>query len=139
MNSLFLRTRESDGRRPGAPERGIRFWTHAEVPGDIWFVLECAVETVGVGIDIRRFITASFWEARVLYKTTAFEWAHLHAYVSSPTDFASGHLFQTVSEVVRVDRGDALLLRMESGLMLMVSGGKILNGPSIAVGRTVFP
>lgn len=139
MNGLLLRTRECDVRQPGAPERGIRLWTHVEVPGDIWFVLECAVETIGTGLDIRRFVTANFWEARALYKKTAFHWASLHAVVRSPVDFPSGQLFQTVSEVLRLDDSDALLLRLESGLMLMASGGRMHKGPAIAIGRSVYP
>lgn len=139
MDSPLLRTRERDSRQPDVPVRGERFWTHVEVPGDIWFVLECGVETVGGAFSIRRYIATDFWEIRELYKRTVFEWFSLHAFVRSPTDFPTGHLFQTVAEVTRIDAGDKLLLRMSSGLMLMASGGKVLKEQAIEIGRRVFP
>lgn len=139
MDALLLRTRDRDSRPADSPQRGIRYWSSVEVPGDVWFVLECGVETLGIEFNVRRYIATDFWEVRELYKKTTFDWASLHVFVRSPTDFPSGHLFQAVAEVTRIDQDDKLLLRTTSGLMLMASGGKVVKAPAVALGRRVFP
>lgn len=110
-----------------------------ELPGDLFFILECGVEVLGKGIDVKRFVMADFWQARELYRKTICEWARLLIYVRAPSTFPYGHTFDTVAEVSRVGNEDELLVRLKSGLMLMIHAGSMQKTRLIEVGTTVFP
>lgn len=98
-----------------------------------------ATEYEGLKLEVRRFITADFWEARSIYLHTAFEWAQLYAYVREPKAFNSGHTFEPLVEVNQIDSSSRLLLQFKSGLLLLLSNGQVEPGPAVDVGRKVFP
>lgn len=142
VTNQMLRTRERDSREPERPVRGSRYWSTVEVPGDVFFMVECAVSTnaEGTRFEVKRQIATDFWVARDIYARTASEWAHIYAYIREPSIFGSGHTFQKVVEVSQVGTRDRLLYRFESGLMVQVAGGSISHGaPLLDVVRKVFP
>lgn len=141
VNCHLLRTRERDSRLSSSSVRGTRSWVSVEVPGDIWFMVECAVaaNADGTKLEVKRHITADFWEARDIYIRTAYEWARLCAYVRAPSIFTKGHTFEPVSEVSQVGSRERLLFRFESGLMLQVVGGNVSHETPLDVVRRVFP
>lgn len=137
----LLRTRERDCRLLEEQARGSRHWVSVEVPGDLWFVVECAVATerTGLNLEVKRHITADFWEARSIYARTACEWAQLFVYVRAPSSLVKGHTFEPVVEVNQVGATDTLLFRFQSGLMVFVSEGKVTADAPLDVVRKVFP
>jgi hypothetical protein len=137
----LLRTRERDCQQVQDSPRGSRFWTHVEAPGDILFILECAVQTVGTGMQVRRFVCADFWHARDMHRKTAYEWARLFAYFRAPTDFVGGYSFEPIEEVHRVGSSNSskLLFRFASGLMVLARNGNVLAEHPLEFGKRVFP
>ena len=74
----LLRTRERDLRQFGPPERGVRHWTHVEVPTDIWFVVEGRVNPLEGEPYRKRFVVADFADALRLHRESGFDNAMLH-------------------------------------------------------------
>lgn len=141
LRRQMLRTKERDSRQPEQPARGSRYWTTVEVPGDMFFMVECAVavNVEGTRYEVQRNIATDFWVARDLYAKTACEWVRLYAYIREPSIFDRGHTFQTVVEVSQVGTTDRLLFRFESGLMMHVADGRVSHEAPMDVVRKVFP
>lgn len=135
----LIHTREREARRPDLPIRGSRYWTHAGVKSDIWFVVELAVETLNDGIEVHTVFTADFWEARRVYQVESVVWANLFAYFRAPLDIQIGYNFESVDEVHQIgnDR-DKLCFKFKSGLMMMTTGGAVVTGQPLQLGRKVF-
>lgn len=137
----MLRTRERDAREPERPVRGSRYWSTVEVPGDMFFMVECAVAVNhdGTRFEVKRHIATDFWIARDIYAKTACEWSRLYAYIREPSVFDKGHAFQAVAEVSLVGTRERLMFRFESGLMMQVANGRVSHETHLDVVRKVFP
>lgn len=138
-DSQLLRTREIHGRKVPAQERGVRYWTAAEIPGDIWFMVEAAGFDGADRPSVRRFVTTDIVEALELLRKHQVEWAHLHAYVRIPSVY-SGSLFLRLQEVHRVEGADdALVLRFQSGVMVTVRCGRVTQEQPVGLCHRIYP
>lgn len=138
-HSLLLSTREKDSRKLALPVRGLKHWTTAEVPGEVWFMVEGAALTTHHHADVRRFIATNLWDALELMREWRFTWTQLSAYVREPSTFANGWLFQRVDEVHRFDPAPDLLVRFSSGVMVAIRNGQMVNERPVGVGQRVYP
>lgn len=135
----LLRTRERDLRQFGPPERGVRHWTHVEVPTDIWFVVEGRVNPLEGEPYRKRFVVADFADALRLHRESGFDNAMLHAYVCSPALFERGVHFERVNRVFGLARSNGVLLQFISGLMLVSADGRVEAPCRLDVGTQIFP
>jgi hypothetical protein len=136
---LFLATREKDSRKLQRSSRGMKYWATAEVPGEVWFMVEGGTMTSRDHVDVRRFITTNLWDALSLMREWPFTWKHLCAYVREPSTFSIGWLFQRVDEVHRFDHASDLLVRFSSGIMVTIREGQMVNERPVGVGQCVYP
>ncbi len=135
----LLRTRERDLRQFGPPERGVRQWTHIEVPSDIWFVVEGRITPLDGDPYRKRYVVADIADGLRLYRESGFDSAVLHAYVCAPALFERGVHFERVSRVFRLRSSKGVLLQFASGLMVVSADGSVQSPGHLDIGTQVFP
>ena len=136
---LLLATRERDCRTCEPHERGVRRWTHVELPSSLWFAVECCVERSDGERTVRTFISADLSNALHIYRQADYAWAYVRGYMREPLLFPRGHLFETLAEAFSLGRSGAHLLRFASGLMVVTAGGALKVPKSLDLGERVFP
>jgi hypothetical protein len=139
MGQPLIRTLDSHARQADIPQRGSRTWSQAEIPGDIWFMLETHMLEPGGKYSERHVVIPDFWEARNAYRISLHDRATLYAFVRAPVDVPSGHLFAPLADVSHVEEGDVLVLRFKSGLVCMSVRGEVVRARPASFGRQVFP
>lgn len=134
---------EIPSKQVEVPERGIRYWSYAELPSDKWFYVETTELSDGEKGDfkIRHFFTPSFDTALSLAQARRSPRvppsSRICLYFRSPISADTGHYFEQIREARRLPGHHGYLLHLECGLCFVETPNpreaREVVGPSVRI------